>query len=751
MANINLWGGVECTVNRVGEQYFDQLAQSGHTHRLTDLDLFAGLGIQKIRYPVLWEHVAPEDPTQYNWTWATERLNKLRALNIEPIVGLLHHGSGPRYTNLLDPEFPQKFAAYAKAVAQQFPWVTQYTPINEPLTTARFSALYGLWYPHAKDDASFARALMNQINGTRLAMQAIREVNPNALLVQTDDLGYSHSTSTMQYQADFENHRRWLTWDLLCGKVDQQHPLWNYLRWAKVPEEELLEMVANPCLPDVIGINYYVTSERYLDEHIIDYPWHTHGQNHRHRYADVEAIRVPDAMPLGIQNILAQVCERYDLPVAVTEAHLCCTREEQMRWLAEVWDAAVFLKNQGKNVLAVTAWSLLGAFDWNSLLTEQRGHYELGVFDIRTGTPEPTAAATLLQTLVKGGERHPVLEIDGWWKRTCRSIYPPVPETSESWNLMTNLQTPEDQPQLKPLLITGATGTLGRAFGRICDARGIPYVLLNRQEMDIANQASVEEALQQYRPWAVINTAGFVRVDDAEREQEACYRENTDGPATLAKACQAVDCKLVTFSSDLVFDGAKQTPYLEADTPNPLNVYGHSKAQVEMQVLEILPQALVIRTSAFFGPWDEHNFVYHALRAMAHEEPFQVAEDLSISPTFVPDLVNTTLDLLIDEESGIWHVANQGSYTWAELAELAANLAGINAEPWLQRVPQTFFNWPAARPSYTVLETNKRAVLPSVEDALLRYLHTHEFSFRPVFANQPEEVEEENLISARGA
>ncbi|GAB2801935.1 hypothetical protein GCM10027199_86880 [Amycolatopsis magusensis] len=96
-------------------------------------------------------------------------------------------------------------------------------------------------------------------------------------------------------------------------------------------------------------------------------------------------------------------------------------------------------------------------------------------------------------------------------------------------------------------------------------------------------------------------------------------------------------------------------------------------------------------------------------------------------------------------------MANQGSYTWAELAELAANLAGINAEPWLQRVPQTFFNWPAARPSYTVLETNKRAVLPSVEDALLRYLHTHEFSFRPVFANQPEEVEEENLISPRGA
>ncbi|RNI26066.1 dTDP-4-dehydrorhamnose reductase [Rufibacter latericius] len=732
MANIELWGGVECTVNRVGDQYFDQLAQSGHAHRLSDLDLFSELGIKKLRYPVLWESVAPEHPEQQDWSWATERLDRLRELNIDPIVGLLHHGSGPRYTNLLDDDFPQKFAQYARSVAQQFPWVMYYTPVNEPLTTARFSALYGFWYPHTKDDASFAKALLNQLNGTRLAMQAIREINPQAKLVQTDDLGYSHSTPALQYQADFENQRRWLSWDLLCGKVDSQHPMWNYLREAKVPEETLLEMVQRPCPPDVIGVNYYVTSERYLDERIIDYPWHTHGSNAYQKYADVEAVRVQTATPLGVQNILEQACARYDIPVAITEAHLCCTREEQMRWLADVWDSASFLRKQGKNVAAVTAWSLLGAYDWNSLLTQQNGHYEMGAFDLRNGSvPARTAVSRFIQGLPIGAERHPLLKIDGWWKRVCRSLYPSLPDTPEGWNVSSEALRQIEEVTVQPLLVTGATGTLGKAFGRICEVRGIPYVLLSRQDMDIADAASVEKAVKKYRPWAVVNTAGYVRVDDAEQEPEACYRENTLGPVNLAKVCQAQNIGLVSFSSDLVFDGGKASPYSEADQPNPVNVYGASKALAEEQILETMPAALIIRTSAFFGPWDGHNFVYQALKSIAHQESFLAAEDSFVTPTYVPDLVNSALDLLIDEESGIWHLANQGTYSWAKFAELAANLAGLEPSPWLQAVPQASLNLPAPRPASSALETEKRAVLPSVEDALRRFLHATEFSFRP--------------------
>ena len=110
---IELWGGVECTVNRVRDQYFNQLDRTGHWRRETDLDRFAELGLHTLRFPLLWETLAPDSAETIDWSWADERLPKLRALRIRPIVGLLHHGSGPRYTDLLDPLFPEKFARFA--------------------------------------------------------------------------------------------------------------------------------------------------------------------------------------------------------------------------------------------------------------------------------------------------------------------------------------------------------------------------------------------------------------------------------------------------------------------------------------------------------------------------------------------------------------------------------------------------------------------------------------------------------------
>ena len=115
-------------------------------------------------------------------------------------------------------------------MAERYPDIDAYTPVNEPLTTARFSALYGLWYPHRRDDRSFVRALLNQVRGTVLAMRAVREVNPRAQLVQTDDLGHVDSSPRLRYQAEFENLRRWLSFDLLTGRVDAQHPMRGYLR-----------------------------------------------------------------------------------------------------------------------------------------------------------------------------------------------------------------------------------------------------------------------------------------------------------------------------------------------------------------------------------------------------------------------------------------------------------------------------------------------------------------------------------------
>ena len=723
---LELWAGVECTVNRVGDQYFDQLERNGHATRIDDLDLFASLGVRAIRYPVLWERIAPDGLEQANWSWADERLGRLRELGIQPIVGLVHHGSGPRHTSLVDSDFPEKLAEFARAVAKRYPWVDSYTPVNEPLTTARFSGMYGHWYPHGRDDLTFARALLMQCRAIVLSMQAIREVNPNAQLVQTEDLGKIYSTPLLAYQAELENERRWLSLDLLCGCLTRDRPMWDYLRSCGVEEAELNWFLDNPCPPDVLGINHYVYSDRLLDERLERYPPQFHGGNGLHAYTDIEAVHVIAEGPTEPRLLLQETWERYGRTIAVTEAHLGSTREEQLRWLKEIWDAAKSLRQEGVDVRAVTAWSLLGTYDWNCLVTRMNGHYESGVFDVRSPQPRPTAIAQMLRDLAAGREpNHPLLDAPGWWRRPERLFYPPVSCCPNNSDLGTAnpKSTIENSKSIRPLAIAGATGTLGRAFAQACDIRGIPYRLLTRQEMDITNPVSVNRVLTELNPWAVVNAAGYVRVDDAEREPHLCRSINADGAAILAAACLKQEIGLVTFSSDLVFDGHRAAPYLESDAVAPLNVYGHSKAMAERWVLATHPSSLVIRTSALFGPWDEYNFLAIALGTLASGRPF-VASDAVVSPTYVPDLVNATLDLLIDRECGLWHLANSGAVTWADLARCAALKAGLDANR-IESRPTTALGLAAKRPAYSALSSERGVMLPDLDRAIACYLHDH--------------------------
>src|SRR5690606_30383094 len=186
MAGLELWGGVECTINRVGNTWYDQLDANGHRQRPEDLDLFASLGIRRLRQAVLWERHAG---AHADWRDTDMAMQRLRQLDITPIVGLIHHGSGPPETSLVDEEFAPGLAAHAARVAARYPWVEWYTPVNEPLTTARFSGLYGLWHPHGRDDASFSRALITQCRATVHAMRAIRAADAGASLDDTADLG----------------------------------------------------------------------------------------------------------------------------------------------------------------------------------------------------------------------------------------------------------------------------------------------------------------------------------------------------------------------------------------------------------------------------------------------------------------------------------------------------------------------------------------------------------------------------------
>ena len=711
---LELWGGIECTINRVGNIFKDQLELSDHYRRGTeDIKAFASLQIKALRYPVLWEKHQPFRDQPIDFTFTEIQLTEIRSQNIIPIVGLLHHGSGPCFTELLHPEFPQLFATYAEQVAKKFPWVEYYTPVNEPLTTARFSGLYGLWYPHHKSDVSFAKMFINQLKGIVLSMQAIRKWNPNARLIQTEDLAKTYSTSTLEYQANFENERRWTTFDMLCGKLIPGMTMYDYFTRLGISKNDLQFFIDNPCPPHTIGLNYYITSERYLDEKLERYSDTSHGGNELQQYADVEAIRADHKQNWGLKVLMREAWERYNLPLAITECHLHCTREEQLRWFTESWESVQELRDEGVDVRALTAWALLGSFGWDKLLTSALMNYESGVFDIRSGKIRSTGLAKLMRHAAAGKlAAHPLSSIKGWWRHTKDF-------SSEIINY-------EELNQAlcgdggKRVLIIGKRGTLAQAFARICAARHIPFYAAGSDEVNICEEKSIEFIIQKVQPWAIINTAGLVNIDLAETEKERCFQMNATAPSLLASACVKQGLQFMTFSSDQVFNGTKQTAYTEKDAADPVNTYGASKAMQEVLVMRTDPTACIVRTSAFFGPWDEANFATQLIHSLKHRKNFSVAEDVSVSPTYIPDLVHQCLDLLVDKESGIWHIANEGVISWSRFANQISQKAGLDFS-LVSILPANQMGWSARRPAHVFLSTNRGIVLPSLDDALNRY------------------------------
>ena len=589
------------------------------------MDLIAGLGIGTLRYPILWELTAPRDGERIDWSWADDRLVRLKALSIRPIVGLVHHGSGPRYTNLTDTGFATGLAHYAGQVARRFPWVQGYTPVNEPLTTARFSGLYGLWYPHGRDNRTFARALINQCRGTVLAMQAIRLVNSNAKLMQTEDLGSTTSTPGMQYQADFDNERRWVTWDLLCGKVSADHCLYQFFIESGIAPEELGWFADNPCPPDSIGINHYVTSDRFLDERSDRYPASSVGSNGRDSYADVEAVRVVPNFEPGWESLLQQAWQRYAIPLVLSEVHLGCTREEQLRWFHQAWCASHQMLSRGVDIRAVTAWALFGSYNWNTLLTADTGHYEPGAFDVRAAPPRPTALARLLRDLEAGTDtRHPVLKSHGWWNRSHRRLF------ASDWALAPTQQSESLQRRetAQPVLVFGSNHSLGGAIVHACEARGLEYFGLSSEQLDMSDLEALVLAFRRRNPWAVVNAAGSSHVAGGQGIPDRCGHEWGWSAQALALATARCALPLLTFSFQTV-SAAARTPALRRN-----------------------PRALCLLSAGASGTRVESRNSPDGARTLSVGKWLEVV---------LPDLINAGLDLLIDGECGLWQLSSSGA------------------------------------------------------------------------------------------
>jgi dTDP-4-dehydrorhamnose reductase len=223
------------------------------------------------------------------------------------------------------------------------------------------------------------------------------------------------------------------------------------------------------------------------------------------------------------------------------------------------------------------------------------------------------------------------------------------------------------------------------------------------------------------QPWAVINAVGDARVDAAENDPHRCFRLNTTSAELVASAANRFRVRLLSFSTDFVFDGQTSQPYTELDIAAPCNVYGHSKLLAEKYILDTCPTALIVRTSPLFAAGDPHNFLSRALREISGGREVATVDDLVVSPTYVPHLVDHALDLLIDGEHGIWHLANRAAVSWSAFARLGAQLAGLD-ETLVAGTHSSCLGLSAPRPPFAALGSIRGTLMPTLEEALVEYL-----------------------------
>jgi dTDP-4-dehydrorhamnose reductase len=266
------------------------------------------------------------------------------------------------------------------------------------------------------------------------------------------------------------------------------------------------------------------------------------------------------------------------------------------------------------------------------------------------------------------------------------------------------------------LIVVGAAGQLGAAFRRYLgsDAR-----YLTRSDADLGVDGEIGRAIKHLRPKLVINCAGYNDVDAAESDEATAVRVNALAVQEIALAAAEIGAKLVTFSSDFVFDGTKREPYTELDSPAPLNVYGRSKHEGEVLALAADVSALVIRTSWLMS--GTHPSFVSAILDQLAAGTVKVVDDQTGSPTFVDDVVSGTLEAVNAGASGILHISNTGETSRFDLAQTIASAAGEDPDRVVAH-SSADLDSPASRPAYSALDSVRRdefglSNLPGYRDA----------------------------------
>jgi beta-glucosidase/6-phospho-beta-glucosidase/beta-galactosidase len=339
----------------------DEMEKTDHYRRWEeDFNLLKEIGIQYLRYGTAYykNHVSPG---VYDWEFTDLTFNKLRELNVTPIVDLCHFGLPDWMENFQNEEFPALFAEYAGAFAKRYHEQCLYTPINEIFITAMFSAQYGWWNERLHSDRAFVTALKNLCKANVMAMHAILAVQPNATFIQSESSEYFHPVSPAATPLSrFLNRKRFLSLDLTYGYPINVN-MYEYLQENGMSKKEFRWFEENQVKARcIMGNDYYVTNE-----HLVQ----------------------PDGMTqasgeiFGYYVITKQYYNRYKLPIMHTETNIKMPACNE--WLFKQWANVHRLKHDGVPVVGFTWYSLLHQVDWDSALREDAGRVnELGLFDL---------------------------------------------------------------------------------------------------------------------------------------------------------------------------------------------------------------------------------------------------------------------------------------------------------------------------------------------------------------------------------
>lgn len=364
--------GIEDTFipqEKPGHRKLDEYQLTQHyTHWKADIDLVADSGARFVRWGVPWYLVEPE-PGRFDWRWVDQVAEHMHARGVHCVVDLMHYGTPLWLENsFLNAHYPERVASYGRAVAERYRGVwNTFTPLNEPIVNAEWCGQNGLWPPYLVGQDGFVRVLMALSRGMVRTQQEISDAQPDATFWHVD-AGFRWEGETSPMPRSLLEERRFVSLDLIMGKVTTDSLIYPWLYENGVTPAELDWFAENAVTPDVVGVNYYpaFTTLRLVD-----------------------GVATPiEAGVAGLRDLIQVYSARYHLPMAVTETSLVGSAEEKIAWLRASDREVRDLRDQGHPVLGYTWFPFFTLVDWLYRFDHQapdKWFREFGLVDLIRG------------------------------------------------------------------------------------------------------------------------------------------------------------------------------------------------------------------------------------------------------------------------------------------------------------------------------------------------------------------------------